>query len=167
MSNTGLGEFDPESFPLVTHGRLYEDFSDGEVLEHHWGRTLTQSDNIAFCSATCHWSPLYLNREFALAEGHRDTVINPLLVLCTAVGLSVEDLSEGGGPFLGVDGAEFLATVHPGDTLSASSVVLERRASASRPGTGIVTWRTEVRNQRGEMVLQYRRTNLVTMRGSS
>ena len=36
-------------------------------------------------------------------------VINPMLVLCTVVGLSVEDLSEAGGPFLGVDELTFHA----------------------------------------------------------
>lgn len=158
-------DFDPSSFPVVAHGRRYEDFSDVQVLSHHWGRTITRADNVAFCTATCNWNPLYLNEVFARAQGHPDVVVNPMLVMCTAVGLSVEDLSEAGGPFLGVDGARFHRFVHPGDTITATSRVLERRESASRPGTGIVTWRTEVHNQRDEVVLEYRRTNLVAKRG--
>ena len=148
-------------FPLVPHGHQYEDFQPAQVLTHHWGRTLTAADSIAFSTATCAWNPLYLNAEFARAHGHPDVVINPMLVLCTAVGLSVEDLSEAGGPFLGVDGASFPRAVYPGDTITAASTVEDMRESASRPGTGIVTWRTEVRNQRDEVVLEYRRTNLV------
>lgn len=154
-------EFDPSSFPLVAHGRQYDDFSDGQVLVHHWGRTITASDNVAFTTATCNWNPMHLNAEFARAHGHSDVVVNPMLVLCTAVGLSVEDLSEGGGPFLGLDDATFHRPVYPGDTITATSTVLSRRESASRAGTGIVTWRTEVHNQRGELVLDYHRTNLV------
>jgi len=154
-------DFDPQSFPLVTHGRRYEDFSDGQVLVHHWGRTITEADNVAFSTATCNWNPMHLNAEFAGAHGHPGVVINPMLVLCTAVGLSVEDLSEAGGPFLGLDGANFHRPVYPGDTITATSTVLSRRESASRPGAGIVTWHTEVHNQRGELVLDYDRTNLV------
>ena len=54
--------------------------------------------------------------------------------------------------------------MHPGDTLTATSVVVEARESASRPGTGIVTWRTEGRNQRAELVVELTRTNLVAKR---
>lgn len=159
-----MPEFDPSSFPLAKKGNQFQDFEKGQVWRHHWGRTLTESDNLIFSSATCHWNPLYINAEFAKAEGHPAMVINPLLVLCTAVGLSVEDLSEGGGPFLGVENCRFLLPVYPGDTITAASVVLETRESASRPNDGIVTWETTVTNQRGETVLQYRRTNLVAKR---
>jgi len=93
-------------------------------------------------------------------------VVDPLLVLCTVIGLSVEDLSEAGGPFLGVEDVEFLRPVHPGDTITARSRVVSRRESESRPGFGIVTWETEGRNQRGEAVVSYRRTNLVAKRGA-
>ena len=159
-----MADFDPSSFPLVKRGNQYQDFSVGQVWKHHWGRTLTEGDNMMFTSATCNWNPLYINAEFARAHGHPATVVNPMLVLCTAVGMSVEDLSEGGGPFLGVEDCRFLAPVYPGDTIAAESVVLDTRESASRPQNGIVTWETSVRNQRGELVLQYRRTNLVAKR---
>jgi len=156
--------FDPASFEPARKGRQFEDFEVGRVIEHHWGRTLTQADNVAFCTATCSWSPMYLNAEFARAHGHPDVVLHPMLVLCTCVGLSVEDLSEAGGPFLGVDGCRFLRSLHPGDTVTARSTVMDKRESRSRPGTGIVTWATEGRDQRGEKVLEYRRTNLVARR---
>ena len=70
-----------------------------------------------------------------------------MLVLCIVVGLSVEDLSEIGGPFLGINDLTFHRAVHPGDTLRARSTVVEARASQSRPATGIVTWHTEGLNQ--------------------
>ena len=95
--------FDPASFPLVKHGNQFQDFAVGQVWTHHWGRTFTAADNVIFSTATCHWSPMHLNVEFARAHGHPDVVVNPMLVLCTVVGLSVEDLSEVGGPFLGVE----------------------------------------------------------------
>lgn len=159
--------FDGTAFEVRRRGRRFEDFTVGQVLDHHWGRTLTAGDNALFSTAMCNWNPMHLNRTFAEAHGHPDVVVNPMLVLCTAVGLSVEDLSEAGGPFLGVDDCTFHRAVHPGDTIAARSTVIEARESASRPTMGIVTWHTEVHNQRGEVVCDYRRTNLVARRGDA
>ena len=154
---------DPDfnSFPLAAKGNQFEDFHEGQVLAHHWGRTITEGDNAVFSTATCNWNPMHLNVEFAKAHGHRNVVVNPMLVLCTVVGLSVQDLSEVGGPFLGIEDCTFHRPVHPEDTLTASSTVVERRESESRPTVGIVTWHTEARNQHGDLVVDYRRTNLV------
>ncbi|WP_169721605.1 MaoC family dehydratase [Nocardioides alkalitolerans] len=156
---------DLDSFPLMGKGNKYEDFAVGQAMDHHWGRTLGQSDNLAFSTATCAWLPLHLNGEYARSQGHPEEVLNPMLVLCTAVGLSVEDLSESGGPFLGIDDCKFLRPVYAGDTISASSRVVDMRTSASRPGVGIVTWHTAAHNQRRELVLEFVRTNLVAKRG--
>ncbi len=157
---------DLSAFPLRSKGHAFEDFREGLVFEHHWGRTLNEGDNSLFATIALRFLPLYFNAEYARAHGHPGVVIDPLLVLCTVVGLSVEDLSEAGGPFLGVEDVEFLRPVHPGDTLTARSRVVSRRESESRPGFGIVTWETEGRNQRGEAVVSYRRTNLVAKRGA-
>jgi len=43
-------------------------------------------------------------------------------------------------------------------------VVVATRESESRPAFGVVTWETEGRNQRGEVVVSYRRTNLIAKR---
>lgn len=161
-----MADFDRSTFTPVRKGNQYEDFEVGQVLEHHWGRTFTAGDNAMFTTTTCTWLPLYVNAEFARAHGHPDVVVNPMLVLCTLVGLSVEDLSEAGGPFLGVDDCRFHRPVHPGDTVTARSTVMDARLSSSRPDTGIVTWHTEGHNQRNELVVDYRRTNLVARRGA-
>jgi len=53
----------------------------------------------------------------------------------------------------GVDNVRWLKPVRPGDTLLIRRVVLEARASRSRPNAGLVKSRTEALNQRGELVL--------------
>jgi itaconyl-CoA hydratase len=161
-----MGDLDFAQFPLVPKGYAFEDFHPGRVFQHHWGRTLGAADNALFTTVTLAFTPLYFNAEYARAHGHPDVVVHPLLVLCTAVGLSVEDLSEAGGPFLGINQVEFLRPVYPGDTVTARSTVLSARESESRPAFGIVTWQTEGQNQRGEVVVRYERTNLVARRGA-
>ncbi len=154
---------DTESFVLRKRGRTYADFQVGQTFNHHWGRTLHESDNTMFCTATCNWNPLYLNYEFARANGHPDCPIHPSLVLCVVIGLSVEDLSETAGPFLGLSNCVFPRPVYPGETLTAESVVLACRVSDSRPDTGVVTWRTTGHDRHGDIIVSFVRSNLVAV----
>lgn len=159
-----MSAFDAAAYPLLRKGNAFEDFEVGQTFAHHWGRTLNEGDNSLFTTLTLAYNPLYFNEAYARAAGHPGVVLNPMLVLCTVVGLSVEDLSEAGGPFLGIDALTFHRPAYPGDTLSARSTVVEKRASGSRPGFGVVTWQSEGRNQRDELVVDYRRSNLVALR---
>ena len=145
-------------------GNHYEDFEQGRVYQHHWGRTLNDGDNSLFSTLTLSFNPLYFNADYAGAHGHRGVVLNPMLVFLTVFGLSVEDLSEAGGFFLGVDELRFHRAVYPGETLSARSTVVDKRESSSRPESGIVTWHTEGHDSGGELVIDFRRTNLVSKR---
>jgi itaconyl-CoA hydratase len=145
-------------------GLLFEDFEIGQTFEHHWGRTMSASESMTYSNVTMNYNPMYFNVEYARRLGYDGTVINPLLVYTTVLGLSVEDLSEAGGPFLGVDDLVFRIPVYDGDTITARSVTLGKRPSGSRPGWGIVEWRTTGLNQRGDEVLEYRRSNLSRMR---
>ena len=146
--------------------RVFEEFEVGQVYDHHWGRTLNAGDNTLFSTATVALLPLHLNDAYAQELGHPADPVNPMLVFSTVFGLSVEDLSEGrgGGAFLGVDDLEFLQPVYPGDTVTGRSTVAATRSSSSRPTQGIVTWKTEGRNQHGDLVVTFTRTNLIMRR---
>lgn len=170
MTESGTPErTDPvlADFPVRHRGVDLAMFTDGDEIVHHWGRTIGAADNTVFSTALCNWNPMHLDAEFAMAHGHPDVVVNPMLVLCTIIGLSVEGLSESGGPFLGIERCTFPTPVHPRDTLTARSVVLDVRRSRSRPGAGIVSWRTTGVNQRGEVVCEYVRSNLIAERTAS
>ena len=94
-----MSDTDFSTFPIVVKGNRFADFEVGQVLRHHWGRTITEADNVVYSTSMCTWNPLYLNIEYARSVGHPTIVVNPMLVLCMTVGLSVEDLSEMGGRF--------------------------------------------------------------------
>lgn len=149
---------------LWPKGNLFEDFHVGQRFDHHWGRTLSESDNTLFSTLTLTFVPLYFNRSYAIAHGHPDIVLNPHLVFNTVLGLSVEDCSEAGGPFLGVFDLVYHRPVYPGVTLRASSTTVEARISSSNPANGIVTWQTEGRDEAGELIVSFRRSNLVKRR---
>lgn len=149
---------------LRPKGRLYEDFHVGQAFAHHWGRTIFESDTVLFTTLTLSFNPLYVNRAYARAHGHPDIVVNPQLVFNIALGLSVEDLSEIGGPFLGVFDLVYDRPVYPGTTITARSTTMETRLSESNPANGIVTWRTEGFDDQGERVVGFCRSNLVRLR---
>ena len=151
----------PANEIFLARGHRYEDFTIGRVFEHAQRKTVLASDNALFTTLTMHYNPLYLDKTRAVAMGHRDIVVNPLLVFNLVFGLSVEDLSEGGGPFLGIENLEYGVIVHADDTLHARSTVISARLSSKHEQYGIVTWETEGFNQRDEMVVKYRRSNLV------
>jgi itaconyl-CoA hydratase len=148
-------------------GTYFEDFGVGQRFDHHWGRTVTESDATVFTTLTMNYNPIYHNLEYARSEGHPGLVVNPMLAFLIVFGLSVEDLSELGGAFLGVDNLVFRRPVYINSTLTASSTVLIVRESSKRPTEGIVTWHTEGRNQADELVLEYDRTNLVMKKHAS
>lgn len=143
-------------------GRIYDEFTVGEEIVHHWGRTISEADTLSFSTLTLSFNPLYLNREYAKAHGHPDLVVNPLLVFNIAFGLSVEDNSESlGGPFLGVFELAYHEPVYPGDTLTAVSTVVAKRLSDKVPDKqGIVSWHTKGINQHGRCVVEFKRSNL-------
>lgn len=155
---------------LWPKGRLYEDFEVGQVFDHHWGRTVLESETVLFSTLTLSYNPLYFNRSYARALGHPDIVVNPQLVFNVALGLSVEDCSEIGGPFLGVFDLVYDRQVYPGITITARSTTVETRLSESNPKNGIVTWWTEGFDDSGQRIVAFRRSNLVRrkpMRGSA
>ena len=154
-----------ERAELLVVGNQYEDFEVGQVFEHHWGRTLNSGDNAQFTYLTLHFNPNYFNAEYAKANGHDKIVVNPRLVCNTVLGMSVEDLSERGGPFLGINELTHHQTVYEGDTIVARSTVLDKRESQSNADVGIVTWHTQGFNQRDELVIDYKRSNIVAKSG--
>lgn len=147
---------------LVEKGNVFEDFAVGQVFEHHWGRTLTQAENALYSTLTLHYNPHYFNREYARAHGHSDTLLNPLLIFNTVFGLSVEDLSEAGmGPFLGVEELTHHRPVLAGATLSARSTVVAIRDTRKWPDFGIVTWHTQGFQSDAELIIDFKRSNLI------
>ncbi|MEH3119507.1 MAG: MaoC family dehydratase [Methylorubrum populi] len=59
------------------------------------------------------------------------------------------------GPSPGFRDMRWLRPVYAGDTIRYASRLVDRRASASRPGWGIATHHNTARNQRGEPVFEF------------
>src|SRR4051794_5421353 len=111
----------------TTTPNYYDAFPEGRVLRHHWGRTITQADAVLFATQTHQYEPALHNAGYAGHIGAPQGQVSPLLVFAIVLGLSVEDLSESGGTFLGADDIRFPTPVIVGDTVTCASVVTGRR----------------------------------------
>ena len=147
-------------------GHWFEEFTVGRTFEHRRGRTVNESESVAFATGTLNANPLYFDAEHAKAHGHPAMPVDPLLAWNIVFGLTVEDLSFrlAGAGNLGYPVIRFLLPVYPGDTLRASSEVLATGPWKGAQDCGVVHVRTAGRNQRGEIVLDYERKILVRRR---
>jgi len=146
-------------------GRYYEDFEVGDVYRHRLGRTVTETDNTLFTMLTLNTNPIHFDENLARATPYGKIVVNSCFTLSLAVGLSVSDLSEHVMANLGWNDIRLPHPVFVGDTIYASSEILAKRESTSRPDVGIVTARTTAVNQRDETVIAYERTFMVYKNG--
>ena len=145
-------------------GRYFEEFEPGEVIEHWPGRTITETDNSWFALLTMNQHPLHSDEAYAAAtEFGRRVVVGPL-VFSVVVGLTVADISGKAIANLAYENIDHHAPTFAGDTLYAETTVLEKRESRSRQGQGIVRVESRGRNQRGELVISFRRTVLLPQR---
>ncbi len=147
-------------------GRFLEDFIVGDVYEHAHGRTISETDNTWFSLLTNNPHDIHSNADYASRTEFGKPLVVSTLTLAIVTGLSVPDVSQNAVANLGWDDVKLTAPVFAGDTLYASSEVLEVRPSKSRPGQGLVRVRTTGRNQRGEPVINYERTVLVYSRAA-
>ncbi len=142
-------------------GRYFEDFEVGATYEHRPGRTITETDNTWFTLLTNNTHPLHFDAEYAKHTEFGQRLVVSTLTLSVVTGMSVPDMSQKAIANLGWTDIMMPKPVFAGDTLYAESEVLEKRPSKSRPGQGIVKFKTVGKNQRGEVVCSFYRTVLV------
>jgi acyl dehydratase len=146
--------------------RTFEDFVAGEVLPLG-SRHVTRAEIIAF-AAEFDPQPFHLDERAAtnmpvgglMASGWH---VGALFMNMLCSGLLLESSSMGSP---GIETLKWRRPVRPGDTLTASSTVIEARASRSRPDMGIVRFRHEVVNQAGDVVMWLDNSILFGRRGA-
>jgi len=146
--------------------KRFEDFEVGDVLRSPQGRTVLDADNVWFTSLTQNTNQSHFN--YAYAEGTRfgKPLVNSCLTLAIVTGLSVSLTSEHAVANLGWEEVRMPKPVFIGDTLWAETEVTEMRLSESNSETGIVSVRSRGVNQRGEVVIEFRRSFMVHTRAA-
>ena len=147
-------------------GRFFEDWTVGDRMTHEIRRTVTETDNLLFSTMTHNPQPLHIDVEAARASEFGQILVNGTFTFALMVGLSVGDTTLGTlVANLGYDRLVMPKPVFIGDTMRATSEVVELKASKSRPNAGIVIFAHELINQRDEVVCRCLRSALVKKRG--
>jgi itaconyl-CoA hydratase len=149
-------------------GRFFEDFTVGDVYQHPLGRTISEADCTWFTLLTCNTNQNHFNAHYAASNpvsGGR-VLVNSGLTIALVLGLSVLDMSQNAVANLGLTDLALTHPVHVGDTLYAESMCTGTRASASRPGFGIVSMRTRGLNQDGIEIMSWSRSVMLPDRAS-
>ena len=143
-------------------GKYFEEWSEGDVIEHAIRRTVTEADNLFFSTLTHNPQPLHIDVEAAKASEFGQILVNGTFTFSLMVGLSVGDTTLGTlVANLGYEKVVMPKPVFLGDTLRAQTKISGLRASKSRPQAGIVTFEHELLNQRDDVVCSCLRSALI------
>jgi len=140
-------------------GMYFEDFETGHVYEHKLRRTVTQMDNMLFSNMTLNPQPLHIDRHFCETETEwGQPLMNSLFTLGLMIGISVNDLTVGTTiANLGMAEVKFPNPLFEGDTVHASTEVIGKRESRSRPDAGVLEFHHRAFKQDGTLVAECKR----------
>lgn len=142
-------------------GLWFDELAVGQRFEHAIRRTVTETDNLLFTTLSHNPAQLHLDAEYMKDSEYGQVLVNSCFTLSLMVGVSVGDTTLGTAVAnLGWDEVRFPKPVFIGDTLNIVTEVIDLRDSKSRPDAGIVTFRHEAYNQRGELVASCKRSGL-------
>lgn len=146
-------------------GKFFDDLQPGMKIQHHLGRTVTEMDNVLFCSLTMNTQPLHLDEHFASQTQFGRRIMNGIFTMGLVVGLTVSELTEGTiVANLGYEKVSHPNPVFAGDTIYVESEVVDKRESRSNPDRGVVTLRHIAKNQQGVVVCELERAVLFLKR---
>lgn len=146
-------------------GKYFENLEIGAVFEHEIRRTVTEADNVWFCAATYNPAQIHIDHEYCKSTEFGKPLMNSIFTLGLVVGLTIQDTTLGTTVAnLGMTDVKFPKPVFAGDTIRAVTNVVDKRESKSRPDQGIVTFRHQGFNQRGEEVATCLRQALMLKR---
>ena len=140
-----------DPIPIVGRGYCYEDLRVGFKFRTH-RRTLAESDLAAFVNLT------WLTEELFAVEDDSNRAIKgrPVpgaLVYSFAEGLLLPTMQDTGLAFLNAT-LDVKGPTSVGDTIHVESTVTEARLT-SKGDRGLVRFANQVKNQKGETVLEY------------
>ncbi|MCL5044549.1 MAG: MaoC family dehydratase [Deltaproteobacteria bacterium] len=161
---------------LTGKDNYFEDFEVGAVYEHARGKTVGEIDNVLITNLVLNTAQVHFNEDLAGRLAQKQRVTFGGVTASLVIGLATQDTGENALAELGLDKVRFKAPVFHGDTLYALTEVLAGEAfdpaKAGRPDlaqldpsqVGVLRFRHQGVNQRGEVVFEAERTVLLKRR---
>ncbi len=139
---------------MKTRGLTYEEHAVGTTYQT-LGRTVSEADICAFVNLCGFNEPLFMDMEYVAKESVFKRRAAPgAMTFALSEGLIMQTgLIHGTGmSYLGGE-IRIVSPVLEGDTLRVGATITDKRET-KKSDRGIVTYRHEVTNQRGEIVLE-------------
>lgn len=147
-------------------GKYFEDFEVGQVLETP-RRTVTSTDIVNFACLSGDFNGVHTDFEYCKSTPFGEPIAHAPLIYAIMGGLQYASGVNDGTllAVVGIDEWRMHSPVKHGDTVHMRSTVLEKRET-SKPGRGIVKFRREFMNQKGDAVQSMTATFLYKCRGT-
>jgi len=140
-----------EAVPVVGRGFCFEDLRVGFRFRTH-RRTLAEADLAAFVNVAWLTEELFTVEDDS-SRAIKGRAVPAALIYAFAEGLLLPTMQDTGLAFLNAT-LDVKAPTLVGDTIHVEAEVLEHRLT-SKGDRGLVRFANKVRNQRGEVVLEY------------
>ncbi len=135
-----------------TRGRTFEEFEIGAKFESP-GRTITESDVVAFAGVSGDYTSLHTDAEFARGTPHGRRIAHGLLGVAVASGLAARvGIFEGTILALKSQSIHYLSPIYFNDTVHLILTVVEKKKRNERSPRGLVTLQVDLTNQDGKIV---------------
>jgi acyl dehydratase len=142
---------DPDEAASVFH-----DLEVGKTVRTQ-GRTVTESDLTNFAGVSGDFNHLHTDEERMGDSMFGKRIAHGMFVFSAATGLIWQSRSPEERAaivaFYGIDRVRFRAPVFVGDTIHVELEILDKEERERGPGSGVVTYDLEVRNDSGTVVL--------------
>lgn len=145
-------------------GLFFEEFNVGDEFVSP-RRTITESDIVMFAGLSGDYNPLHTDEVFAKETMFGERIAHGMLVLSISTGLAARmGIVDGTAmAFLGIVDWKFMAPVLIGDTVHVIQIV-EAKRETKKPDRGVVTFKSRIINQKGDIVQEGLRTLMVRRR---
>src|SRR5262245_12936671 len=152
---------------MIGEGLNFEGHRVGDVYRT-LARTVSQTDIVSFVNLGGFTEPLFMDMEYVARESLFKRRAAPgALTFALSEGLVMQTgLIHGTGmAWLGGE-LRIVAPVLVGDTIRVEVEIVDKRETR-KPDRGIVTYRHQILNQRGELVLEARVQRMIRRRGQA
>lgn len=133
-------------------GLVFEEFEIDAQYESQ-GRTIGESDVMAFAGLSGDFNPLHTDAEFAKTTPFGERIAHGMLTVAISTGMSNwTGIFAGTTIALMEQNIKYTAGVKLGDTVHLEMKVIEKKET-SKPDRGIIKFAAQMLNQRGEVVV--------------
>jgi len=140
--------------------KKFSEWKVGDQINHKLTKTIFESDNNLFSLLTMNHHPVHINIEYAKFAKHGKILVNGMLTLSLAVGITVPEISFNAIANLGFEYIKYQNPVFIGDTIHCISEILIKEITDHK-SCGISWILTRVFNQEDAEVLLFEREILM------